>query len=146
MEHGLVSEKRSALLRVECWVWCLTFKGRVLGNMERGMLPSHGVLGVGAARREHLMEGGYTVAGLELEDVLADLVDDARDVVAFVRRRVPPLRELPVLGVGAAHHDLDDDLVGPRLGDWRVDNLDLWSCGGISLDSQMGSIIINVNY
>lgn len=48
------------------------------------MLPSDGVFGVGTTRLEHLVESSHTITLLELYDILADLVDDAGDVVALV--------------------------------------------------------------
>lgn len=49
------------------------------------MLPADGILGVAPSWGQHLVEGGHAIALLELADVLADFVHDARDVVALVR-------------------------------------------------------------
>lgn len=54
------------------------------------------------------MEGHDAITRLELGDILADLVDDAGNVVARVARLVEPFGQLPVLWVGAADDDLDD--------------------------------------
>lgn len=48
------------------------------------MVPGDGVLAVGPVRSAHLVEGGDTVARLELGHVAADLVHDARHVIALV--------------------------------------------------------------
>jgi hypothetical protein len=48
------------------------------------VFPSDGVFGVGATRLEHLVESSHAVTLLEFYDILADLVDDAGDVVALV--------------------------------------------------------------
>lgn len=111
----------------------LTFESSLLGDVKRRVLPGQGILGIRAAWRPHFVEGRHTVAGLELEDVLAYLVDHARNVISLIVCRVPPLGPLPVLGVGAAHHDLDDDLIRTWFGDRRVHDLDLWSCDWIIL-------------
>ena len=49
------------------------------------MLPRHGVLGIAATRLKHLVESSDSVALLELDDILADLVHGAGDVVALVQ-------------------------------------------------------------
>lgn len=100
--------------------------------MKGRVLPGDGVLGVAAAAGAHLVEGGYAVAGLELEDVGADLFDDAGDVVALVGGAVQDVGELPVLGVGPRDDDLDEDLVIVRGRDGRVHDLDFGSCEGVS--------------
>jgi hypothetical protein len=48
------------------------------------VLPSDSILGVRATRREHLVEGSHAVTLLEFYDILANLVDDAGDVVALI--------------------------------------------------------------
>ena len=92
------------------------------------MLPGDGVLGVAAVGGHHLVEGGDAVAGLEFEDVGADLFDHAGDVVALVHDDGSHLGELPVLRVGPGDHDFDEDLVIVWRGDGRVDDLHLCSC------------------
>lgn len=100
-------------------------EGGRLGDVRRRVGPRHGVLGVAAARRHHLVEGHDAVARLELGHVGADLVHHAGDVVALVEDLAwHPLGHLPVLGVGAADRDLDDDLVIVGLRHWRLDGLD----------------------
>lgn len=61
-----------------------TFKGGTLRDVECGVLPSNSILGVRPIGSPHLVEGGDAVAGLELGDVTADLVNDAGDVIALV--------------------------------------------------------------
>lgn len=108
-----------------------TFKAGLGGQVERRVLPGDGVLGVAPVGRPHLVECGDAVARLELKHVGADLLDDAGYVVALVGRLVGPyLGDLPVLGVGTADDDFDEQLVGVRLGDRGVDDLDLRSWGG----------------
>lgn len=98
--------------------------------MKRRVLPRDRVLSITSMRRHHLVESGHAVTGLELPDVGADLFDDARDVVALVGRAVGEnVRHLPVLGVGPAHDDLDEDLVIVWDGDGRVHNLDFGAWG-----------------
>ena len=48
------------------------------------MLPSDSILGVGTTGREHLVESGNAVTLLEFHDILTNLMDDARDIVALV--------------------------------------------------------------
>jgi hypothetical protein len=48
------------------------------------VLPSDSILGVGTTSSHHLVESSNAVTLLELYDILADLMDDARDVVALV--------------------------------------------------------------
>ena len=72
----------------EEFVWrgscLLTFETGVLGEEEGGVLPGESVFGVGASTREHFVESGYAVTLFEFDDILADFVDDAGDVVALV--------------------------------------------------------------
>lgn len=97
----------------------------MLRDVECRVLPSHSILGVGTTGRHHLVEGGYTIAGLKLVNILTHLMNNASNIVPLVQRSAHPKGNFPVLGVGAAHDDLDNDLLGPRLRDRRVDNLDL---------------------
>ncbi len=90
-------------------------------------MPGNSVFRVAAVRHGHLMEGSDPVARLELGHQFASLVHDASDVVALVAGPAPEFRDLPVLRVGAAHHDLDEHLVVIGLGDRRVYDLDLES-------------------
>ena len=62
----------------------LTFEAGSLGEEESGVLPGESILGVRATGRHHLVESRYAVTVLEFYDILADLVDDAGDVVALV--------------------------------------------------------------
>jgi len=62
----------------------LTFEAGSLGQEESGVLPGESILGVRATRCEHLVESSHAVTLLEFYDVLADLVDDAGDVIALV--------------------------------------------------------------
>lgn len=57
------------------------------------------------------MKRHYAIARLELVDILADFVHDTGNVVARVACLAHPLGEFPVLWVGAAHDDFDDELV-----------------------------------
>lgn len=74
------------------------------------------------------MKRKNAVPWLELGDVGANLVDDSGDIIASVRARVVPFWDLPVLGIGAADHDLDDDLVVVGLWDGRVHDGHLGAC------------------
>lgn len=96
--------------------------------MERRVLPGDGVLGIGPMRGAHLVEGGDAVAGLELCNIDADLVDDAGDIVALVILVVQPEGGLPVLGVRPAHDDLDEHLVVVGLRDRHVLHPDFGTC------------------
>jgi hypothetical protein len=62
----------------------LTLEADVLGQEESRVLPGNGVLGVAAARLEHLVESRYAIAFFEFDNIVADFVHDARDVVALV--------------------------------------------------------------
>lgn len=121
------------------------------------MLPSNSVLSIRTTGREHLMESCHSVAFLEFYDILADLVDDARDVVTLIRvlevrkplwslvvscvillctRRnmrnahsIRLTRYFPVFGIAAAEDNFDDDLVWPGLGNRGVDDVDLGAGG-----------------
>ena len=106
-----------------------TLKASLLGDVERRVRPRDGILGIAAAGREHLVEGGDAVAGLEFEDARADLLDYAGDVVTLVNGARAQVRKLPVLWVGSGHDHLDQDLILVGLGDRRVDNLHLGACG-----------------
>lgn len=57
------------------------------------------------------MKSHDAITGLEFVDIFADLVHDASNVVARVACLVQPLGEFPVLWVGAAHDDFDDELI-----------------------------------
>lgn len=93
------------------------------------MCPRYRVLGIAAMRLHHLMERSNSVALFELGNALADLVDEACNVVALVCRWDVghPFRHFPVLGVAPRVRDLDHHLAWLGLGDGRVDDLDLWS-------------------
>lgn len=108
----------------------LTLEGSRGRNVESSMLLSNGIFAVRAIWLEHLVESGHAVTRLELEHIRADLVDVSGDIVALVQRLAwYPFGNLPVLGVGAADDDLDDDLLGARLGLGRVADLNLGACG-----------------
>lgn len=69
-----------ALVDVRVWGsvgWMLTLKADVLGQEESGVLPGDGVFGVAASGRHHFVEGSDSVALLELDNILANFVDDA---------------------------------------------------------------------
>lgn len=87
-------------------------------------MPRDSVLGVTAVRSLHFVKGSDSVARLELGHVGPDLVDNAGDVIALIATRAPPVRELPVLRVGATDDDLDEHLVLVWFGDRCVNDLD----------------------
>ena len=112
--------------------------------MECGVVPCNGVFGVATARGAQLVQSGDAVTGFEVFDVRADGVDCASDVVALVDGCGGPVWELrvrademgwsggldgevekgaylPVFLVNACYGDFDEELMGLRCGDWRVD-------------------------
>ena len=115
-----------------------TFKTDVLRDMKSAMLPRHGILGITASRRAHLMEGGDAVAGLEFIDVGADFFHDPGDVVALVggARDVEKVGEFPVFGVASGDDDADEELVFVDFGDGGVDNLDVRPWGLLVRESE----------
>jgi len=46
------------------------------------VLPRNGILSKAACGLQHFVESGHAVSHFELVDILADLVNDAGDVVA----------------------------------------------------------------
>lgn len=62
----------------------LTLEAHLFGQEEGGVLPGNGIFGVAATGLQHLVEGHDSVAFLELDDILADFMDDAGDVIALV--------------------------------------------------------------
>ena len=48
------------------------------------MLPGKSILGVRTTRRHHLVECSNAVTLLEFYDILADLMDNSRDVIALI--------------------------------------------------------------
>lgn len=95
--------------------------------MKGRVLPRHGVLCVTAARGAHLVERGHPIPGLELEDVGANLLDNAGNVIALVGGAAKDVGQLPVFGVGARDDDFDENLVCRRRRDGGVDDFDLGS-------------------
>jgi hypothetical protein len=61
-----------------------TLEAGSLGQEESGVLPSNSVLSVTPPFGKHFMESRNTVTLLELYNIVTDLVDDARDIVALV--------------------------------------------------------------
>ena len=89
------------------------------------MLIRDGILGKATGGAQHLVKGGNAITGLELEDGIADFLHDPGYVVACVGAGdVGGLGvardDFPVFGVGAAHDDLDEDVV--RVGEFRDRN------------------------
>jgi len=48
------------------------------------VLPGKSILGVRTTRRHHLVECSNAVTLLEFYDILADLMDNSRDVIALI--------------------------------------------------------------
>jgi hypothetical protein len=108
----------------------LTLEAGLLGDVEDCMLRSKGVLGIGAAAGGNFVQGTDTVSGLELEDVGANLFDDASEIVARVGGYAAHLWELVVFGVRPRDHDFDEHLVVIWFGNWAIDDLDSRPCNG----------------
>lgn len=74
------------------------------------------------------MERSNSIAGLELENIVADLLDDASDIISLIDVVADPLGHFPVLWITAADNHLDEDLVRLRFRDGRVHDLHLGAC------------------
>jgi hypothetical protein len=115
-------------------------EGRPAGQVERGVLPRNGVLCVAAAGSAHLVESRDAISGLEFVHVLADRMHHAGNVVSrvggfglrvisflgiFSAWRCCVLRlHPPILWVGAAHGNFDQNLIGIWSLNRRVHDLD----------------------
>lgn len=72
------------------------------------------------------MKSGNTVTRFKLDYIRTNLFNNSGDIVALVHGNSAPVWYLPVLRVRSAHDYPDKNLVGIRLRDGRVDDLDLW--------------------
>lgn len=91
-----------------------TFKGSILGQVERRPIPSQSILGIAPSRCHHLVKRSYSISNLELSDIVAHFMNNASDVVALIGDTLDPAGNLPVLGVASTHNHLDDELPGVR--------------------------------
>lgn len=82
------------------------------------------------------MERSNSIAGLELGNIVADLLDDASDIISLIDIVADPLGHFPVLWITAADNHLDEDLVLLRFRDGRVHDLDLGTCNWWSVQSK----------
>lgn len=84
-----------------------------------------GVFSIAASRLSHLVKCSYTIAGFKLDNIRANSVDNARNVVALIYGWLCPLGALPVFGVRPRHDDFGDYLI--IFWDWngRVDDFHL---------------------
>lgn len=76
----------------------------------------------------HLVKRKHAVPWLKFGHVGTDLMDDAGDIIARVHGLAHPFWDLPVLWIGAADRDLDDDLIVIWLRDGRVHDGHLRAC------------------
>lgn len=67
--------------------------------MEGTVREADGVFSIASMRSHHLMEGGHAIAGLELDDVGADGMHDASNVISLVQRLGSDLWPLPILWI-----------------------------------------------
>ena len=131
-------------MREEVWKgWdARTFEGGAGGDVEGCVVPCGGVFGIATAWSAELVQSGDAVARFDLEDVPADGVDGACDVIALVDGCGRPVWKLetegqtddvdfldlggfgdtihtyfPVLLVDTGHEHFDDDLLCLGLGD-----------------------------
>jgi hypothetical protein len=75
----------SGMLPIKADYWeSHTLEAGSLRQEESGVLPSNSVLSKATTSSQHFMESGNAVTLLELYDIITDLVDDARDIVALV--------------------------------------------------------------
>ena len=63
--------------------------------MKRRVRRAHCVLRIAASRSAQRVQSGYSIAGLELHNVVANRVDNAGDVIALIERLACPFRAFP---------------------------------------------------
>lgn len=78
----------------------LTFEADFLGQVYGAMSPAEAVLSIAATRGHHLVKSNDSVAGLELGNIVADFMDNTRDVIALINGLLVwhPFWTLPGIG------------------------------------------------
>lgn len=75
------------------------------------MGPANSIFSKAATWGHHLVESSNTIAGLELVNVAANLMNYPRDIIARVHGLLRHDGSLPILGIGTRHDDFGHDLV-----------------------------------